>query len=74
MCNSAPKPRGGDIIPPMSLPRGLRLRDAKWMTQGHTALVLLAPGSVPSSWQMEGRGGEAEAGAGDGSWGGLCGH
>lgn len=62
---------------PLLLPRRLRLREAKRITQGHTAgegllgspaLVFLAPGSVSSSWQMEERGGEAEAGAREKPW------
>lgn len=61
----------------MLLLRRLRLREAKWIAQGHTAgegvlgspaLVFLAPGSAPFSWQVEERGGEAEAGATEKPW------
>lgn len=69
-----PKPEVAILHPPMLLLRILRLREAKCVIQGHTAdeemlgsptLVFLAPGSVPSSWQMEERGREAKAGARD---------
>lgn len=72
MRNSAPKPQGGDVIPPMSLPRGLRLREAKWVTQA------TQPGRARSrgcAFQPAGggEGGEAEAGAGMGSGAGCAG-
>lgn len=61
----------------MLLLRIWRLREAKWITLGHTAgegvlgspsLAFLAPGSMLSSWQTEEQGEEAKEGAGDEPW------